>query len=148
MKNQKQFTIFQLISFLGMAIFFAWQTFTAGQAGYYLGAGILALLTALTLWALTDVRHGLRPLTHFERFETWYFGRAILVFVGGGSVLPLLAYLEVQVSASVGMTLILSWLGLSIYTVRHIRGRWESVGGYKQRMNYVEPPSPSKPTKK
>lgn len=148
MKNQERFTIFEFTQAAALALFFIGITYMQIQAGAYWVALIPAALALLIVWVLADVRHGFRPMTHYERFESWYYGLSISVFVGGGAILGGLAYAELNLPAPLALFALFSWLGVSIYTMRHVRGRGESVGGYKQRMNYVEPPSPSKPTKK
>jgi hypothetical protein len=148
MKKQERFTVFELIQTTAFALLFMGITYMQIRAGAYWVALIPAAFALLIVWVLADVRHGLRPMTHYERFESWYYGLSVSIFIGGGALLGGLAYAEISLPAPLALFVIFSWLGISLYTMRYVRGRGESIAYYKQRMNYVEPPSQSKPTKK
>lgn len=154
MKQQERFTIFEFVQTTIFALLFVGITYMQIQAEAYFVALIPGSIALLMVWVLADVRHGLRPMTHYERFEGWYYGLGVSVLVGGGVLLGGLAYLFGPLPAPLTIFALLVWLGASFYVSTKMRGRGESVGGYKQRMNYVEPPAAqpphpqSKPTKK
>jgi hypothetical protein len=62
----------------------------AWHSGIYLAVIVCAMLAVLAVWSLIDtLRRGLRRAAPFERFEQRLLVRAIIVVVGGGSVLGL-----------------------------------------------------------
>lgn len=151
MKKQERFTIFEFTQAAAFALFFIGISYMQIQAGAYWVALIPAAFALLIVWILADARHGLRPMTHYERFEGWYYGLGISIFMGGGALLGGVAYLFGPFPPNpLTVFAVLVWLGASLHTLLKMRGRRESVEGYKQRMNYVEPPAagPPSPTPK
>ena len=140
-------TLFDLITNAAAIAVILLCTYQAWQSGAYFA---LLILSALCLMAIgvfiSDLRQGTRPPTHFERFEHHRWVRALLILLGGGVCLVIGAKTIGATPWSGAFKFILI-VGLAfIYAVvswralKQIRTRYESVGAYKQRTGYQDPP--------
>lgn len=77
--------------------------------------------------------------TAFERFERRLFGRALLVFVGGGLALACLQAWLFQ-SPALGLLAVAGWLLASGVAASRLRQRHETAAAYKARIGYHDSP--------
>lgn len=151
--HRESWTIFELVVFSAAALLCLLMAVLNLQSGALVIALFWGALGLGLLWLIYQSMAHLREPTHFERFKARMnligFGGILLalaLMIGGMNFL--LSNMQSLTSPERGIavfTILMVWMGLTIYFGRFIPGRYEADRAYQTRMHYRSPMPSEKP---